>query len=176
VLRELVGVPFQSRPIADRGFWGRPIYGLVFSRSVLSGTVVGKKFEAYTSIINALHDMAQSITHEIEEYVEPVLPDDELFNRTPSQERAEQIRKQYNEKHKIARDELRRRTDIGEFIISPQAVILLRALWKDLAERGEDYISDLEGGVKAVNDCLEQMRQLANDDLRGHTFPRWRAP
>lgn len=135
-----------------------------------------KKFEAYTSIINALHDMAQSITHEIEEYVEPVLPDDELFNRTPSQERAEQIRKQYNEKHKIARDELRRRTDIGEFIISPQAVILLRALWKDLAERGEDYISDLEGGVKAVNDCLEQMRQLANDDLRGHTFPRWRAP
>lgn len=115
-----------------------------------------KKAEAYSAILESLHYMKRDFDEEITAAMrEHDIPDD----------RKAELRA----KHDEARDEMAKRTDIGEFVLSDEAVAELSDFRKALARAGGAtnswtvYIGDSQ---EAIRSTLKRMRRIAKVDLK----------
>lgn len=116
-----------------------------------------KKAEAYTAILEALHYMNRSFSEELDAAME---------HREIPQGRSDELKQKYHE----ASDELDKRIDIGQFILSEEAAAELSDLIKNLAKaRGSDDWTDyVIRSYEATNNTLKRMRAIAKSDLKGH--------
>jgi hypothetical protein len=115
-----------------------------------------RKAEAYSSIIEALHHMKNYADHQM------------AFHER-GRELPEDGKKELSEKMRCGIAEIRKRADIGAFVISEEAVVALRTLQKDLDEstNTQDWYEHLDQWLWAVNKCLDSMRSIAKNDLKG---------
>jgi len=125
-----------------------------------------RKAEAYSSILDALHHLKNHVEHELAFLrVEPSL--------RPA---GEEVLSQLTEKMISATAEIRKRADIGSFVISEEAVSAMRTLQTELdritgfSEGQQATITDLPEHFRlrlsAVNKCLDSMRDIAKNDLK----------
>lgn len=115
-----------------------------------------KKAEAYAAILEALHYMKRSFDEDHEA---------EVAGREVPEARKEELQEKY---HK-ADDELKKRIDIGQFVLSDEAVAELSSFQKayDKASEAESWPQYLEESWLAINDALKRMRTIAKTDLKG---------
>lgn len=112
------------------------------------------RMRAYTEIIQALHHMKRDLELSLPAAYEQRDTDTEFH-------------KSWDAKHRAAWDEVRKYIDLGEFLISPSAVRLLRQLSDDCSYSPNDmYVDYLESSEAAVNKCLPALKRAAQDDLR----------
>jgi hypothetical protein len=71
-----------------------------------------------------------------------------------------------DKKYKAARKEILRAIDMGEFIISAEAVAELRHLNRALAKDHESYLDYLFESLQAIDGSLRRFRRLAKDDVK----------
>jgi hypothetical protein len=114
-----------------------------------------KKFDVYTSIIEALQQMSSAFNEDFDEQ--------QRASRLDESRKSTQLR----EKYQAANDEIWRAIGLGEFIISAQAVAELRRFQRELAKDHEDYIGYLIDSMEAITECLGHMRNIAREDLKG---------
>jgi hypothetical protein len=114
-----------------------------------------KKFAVYTSIIEALQQMSSAFNQDFDEQRRASTLDDPLQSN------------QLSEKYQAANDEIWRAIGLGEFIISAEAVAELHRFRRELNKDYEDYFDHLIGSMNAIRDCLEHMRNIAREDLKG---------
>lgn len=113
-----------------------------------------KKYEGYSSILESLHYIARHFDEEMTASAErKAIPDD----------RKQEILEKYHD----AEDELVKRMDIGQFVISDAAVAVLTTFQNELATAGytRDWVDYLDGGGVASRKALKQMRDIAKRDL-----------
>jgi len=130
-----------------------------------------RKAEAYSSIFEALHHLKNHADHELaaDKVVEPSL-----------RPRVEKVLEELKEKMTGGIAEIRKRADIGAFVISEEAVSVLHTLLTELDESVtkvkisqttaltiEDWRKHLNLRLSAINKCLESMRPIAEKDLKG---------
>ncbi len=114
-----------------------------------------RKAEAYGTIIEALHHMKNYADQHMEfEMRGSELPEDR--------------KKELTENFKRGHGEVRKRADVGTFVICEEAVGALVALEKDLEASGNttDWWEHLDLEYAAVSKCLKTMRDIAKEDLR----------
>ncbi len=116
-----------------------------------------KKAEAYAAILEALHHMKRSFDEDYEA--------EEAGRQVP-----EARKKELQEKYHKADDELKKRTDIGQFVLSDEAVAELSSFQKayDKASEAESWPQYIEESWLAINDALKRMRIIAKTELKGH--------
>lgn len=114
-----------------------------------------RKAEAYAAIVEALHH--------VRNYADTHLAFLARGERLP-----EAGDKELTQKLKDAMSELRKRYDIGNFVISTEAVAAMNALMKELDEstQEESWHTHLDLKLDAVDKCLASMRELARTDLQ----------
>lgn len=115
-----------------------------------------KKADAYSAIIESLHYMKRYFTEEL----------DAIYDgRELSEERKTELRQRAEQAH----TELRKRIDIGAFVLSGEAVTQLAEFEKDYKKaRGVDSWHDfIEGSWAASDKALKRMRDIAKSDLQG---------
>ena len=115
-----------------------------------------KKAEAYAAIFESLHYMKRAYAEDI---------DAAMKERDVPEDRQKESEKKYRE----ARDEIAKRIDIGNFILSDEAVAELFDFQRALARASDTnswtvYIGD---SYDAINSTLKRMRGIAKDDLKG---------
>jgi hypothetical protein len=120
-----------------------------------------RKAEAYSSILEALHHLKNHADHELasDKVVEPSL-----------RPKLEKVLEELKEKMTDGIAEIRKRADIGAFVISEEAVSALHALLNELGEAVKSPKSSNEYFnlvLSAVNRCLDSMRYIAKNDLKG---------
>ncbi len=115
-----------------------------------------KKYEGYGVILESLH----YIGREFDEILDAAITGVEI-----SDDRKEEHRK----KHREAQDELAKRMDIGQFVISDKAVAVLAEFQKELASAGHtrDWGEYVDGSTAATSKALQKMRDIAKNDLKG---------
>jgi hypothetical protein len=114
-----------------------------------------RKTEAYTSIIEALHHVRNHADTNLEFSIRGRELPDEGDNML-------------TEKLQGAMAELRKRIDIGSFVISEDAVSSLSVLMQEL-ERStstNDWVKHLEIKLAAADKCLNSVRRIAKTELR----------
>ncbi len=79
---------------------------------------------------------------------------------------ADELKQKYHE----ASDELDKRIDIGQFILSEEAAAELSDLIKNLAKArdSDDWTDYIIRSYEATNNTLKRMRAIAKSDLKGH--------
>jgi hypothetical protein len=112
-----------------------------------------KKYEAYASIINALHHMSRLYNESFHalNYQNGVIIDRKI---DPLRQKTED-----------GRAEILRLSDVVEFVVSSTTIIELRSLLKTLAVGQKSNFDSLLTESNAVEDCLERVLQLAKEDL-----------
>lgn len=113
-----------------------------------------RKADAYSSIIEALHHIRNYADHHMEfEMRGTEMPED------GKRELSKELRR--------ALAELRKRADVGTFVISKEAVAALRTLGNemDASMNTTSWLEHLDVQLAAVNKCLEAMRSIATKDL-----------
>lgn len=113
-----------------------------------------RKMDAYTSIIEALHH--------VRNYADTNLQFSQRGKCVP-----EEGEKELTEKLQNAMGELRKQWDIGNFIISDEAVAALNTLMRGLenSTKTGTWITHLILKLDAVDKCLSSMRTIARMDL-----------
>ncbi len=115
-----------------------------------------KKAEAYAAIFEALHYMKRAYAEDI---------DAAMKEREVPEDRQKESEKKYRE----ARDEIAKRIDIGNFILSDEAAAELSDFQRALA-RAKDTNSwtvHIGDSYDAISNTLKRMRAIAKDDLKG---------
>lgn len=114
-----------------------------------------RKSTAYASIIEALHH--------VRNYADTNLTLEMLQRDLP-----EQGMQELTEKLRSAMGELRKQLDIGEFVLSEEAVTVMNKLMVDLdaSTNATSWHEHLELKLVAVDSCLSNMRRVARKDLR----------
>jgi len=121
-----------------------------------------RKAEVYSSIFEALHHLKNYADHELasEKVVEPSL-----------RPKVEKVLEELKEKMTTGTAEIRKWADVGAFVISEEAVSALRTLQKELDESITKAFGSAHEHfnlkLSAVNRCLESLRYIANNDLKG---------
>ena len=119
-----------------------------------------RKLAVYTSVIESLHHIKSSAEHRWEALVfaAPVV---------------EAEKKSLDEKYRAARAELRKCADIGEFLLSPEAVDVLDNFERqaEAARNANTYDKHLDGMLVAVSDALVGIKEVAKHDLRLSSGP-----
>jgi hypothetical protein len=113
-----------------------------------------RKSEAYTAILEALHHVRNHA--------------DTNFEFTArGQDLPKEGDIELTQKLQDAMAELRKRIDVGSFVISPEGVSALQLLMRKLEESTQttDWNRYLALRLPAINDCLESMRAIAKKDL-----------
>ena len=89
----------------------------------------------------------------------------DMAAREVPKERKEKLQKKFDE----ADDELKKRIDIGQFVLSDEAVAELSAFQQKFDNAGDTqhWIEYIEGSWVAINDTLKRMRTIAKTDLKG---------
>ncbi len=115
-----------------------------------------KKAEAYSAILEALHYMKRHFDENL---------DAEMMAREIPEDRMQDLQ----EKFQKAFDELTKRIDIGQFVLSDEAVAELSSFQKayDKASEAESWDQYLEKSWVAINNALTRMRTVAKTDLKG---------
>ncbi len=115
-----------------------------------------KKAEAYSAILEALHYMKRSFDEDLEA---------DMLKREIPEDRKEQLRQKYRE----ADDELKKRIDIGQFVLSDEAVAELSTFQKEYnkAAGAESWFEYCDASLAATNIALGRMRTIAKTDLKG---------
>ncbi|MGO8943244.1 MAG: hypothetical protein ACLQJ7_06175 [Syntrophobacteraceae bacterium] len=118
-----------------------------------------RKAEAYTSIFEALHHLKNQVDHELVS---------ERINDPSLRPVVEKVLEELKAKMMAATAEIRKRTDIGAFAISEEAVRALHILLTELDQSTstKDYPEHLNLRLSAVNKCLDSMRDIAKNDLK----------
>ena len=112
------------------------------------------KMNAYTALVQALHDMKRDLEISI-----PA----EYEGRDTNTE----FHKKWNDKHAAAWDEIRKDIDVGEFLFSDNSVRILQKLVDDSESEPDDmYIDHLERVQGAVETCLPSIKAAAKEDLQ----------
>lgn len=114
-----------------------------------------RKSTAYTSIIEALHHVRNHAATNLAF---------SMLNR----DLPEEGEKELTDKLRIAMSELRKQRDIGEFVLSEEAVTVMNKLMEDLDASTEtpNWVEHLQLKLDAVDVCLSNMRRIARKDLR----------
>jgi len=117
-----------------------------------------RKSDAYSRIIESLHHLKRvTFLYLVIEQEQRRLSDEK--------------RRELDERSRKARNELEKFKDMGLFIISEHATDSLNQLWKKLEEcsanfeNGESMEEILEKQLLAVENCLTEMKLLANKEL-----------
>ena len=115
-----------------------------------------KKAEAYSAIIESLHHMKRYY-------------DEELHAAMAGREVPEDREKVLVEESRKAHDELKKRIDIGQFVLSEEAVVELAAFEKALknATNTQIWSEYIIASRDAIDDTLQRMRSIARADLKG---------
>lgn len=115
-----------------------------------------KKAEAYAAILEALHYMKRAFDEDLEAA---------MAGREVPEDRQAELLKKYREAH----DELKKRIDIGQFVLSDKAAAELSAFQQQLhnARDTRDWVEYIEGSLGTINDTLKRMRAIAKTDLKG---------
>ena len=88
-----------------------------------------------------------------------------MAGREVPEDRQAELLKKYREAH----DELKKRIDIGQFVLSDKAAAELSAFQQQLhnARDTRDWVEYIEGSLGTINDTLKRMRAIAKTDLKG---------
>lgn len=115
-----------------------------------------RRFEAYTKVIEALHFMKHCT-------------EAELRAEEQGYEIEEKTKAELLSSYSNGRAELRRLTDMGALVFSPEAVTLLDTLNTELlaARDAQSYWEHLDAEGAAIAKCLVQLRPIAKRDLNG---------
>ena len=117
-----------------------------------------KKAEAYDAILESLHYMKRTFGKDLD-------------NFQKEREVAADRDKEGERKYREAYDELKKRIDIGQFVLSDNAVTVLSVFQKDYRKAGDDHPHDLftylDDSLGALDRALKQMRVIAKADLKG---------
>src|SRR5262249_25767276 len=116
-----------------------------------------KKYEAYIEILVALHQVKKDFFDSIEWELQ-------------SKERPEEKEKEFKAAYSAAKNDIMRHSDLGDFLISANAVRILKDFGKGVAEASASpytYYDYLEGNAVAVRKALEEMLAEAKLDLMG---------
>jgi hypothetical protein len=113
-----------------------------------------RKDEAYTSIIDALSDLVS--------YYDAVY-DEALGIRKISDQR----RKEMNDISKERHAALRKVTNIGAFVISKDAELVLKQYWQEPKEKHDpnDWMWEIENDYAKAKTALEELVKCAKKDL-----------
>lgn len=113
-----------------------------------------RKADAYGSIIEALHHLKNYDDHHM------------AFEKSGT-ELPEEGKKELTDKLRCAMAEVRKRMDVGTFVICEEAVSALHTLMEELdaSTKTTNYKEHLNLHLSAVSKCLESMRQIAKKDL-----------
>lgn len=114
-----------------------------------------RKSAAYTAIIEALHHVRNHA-------------DTNLTFSMTGRELPETGEKELTEKLQGAMAELRKQLDIGNFVLSEEAVATMNKLMTELdaSTNTNHWQEHLELKLTAVDRCLSNMRHIARKDLR----------
>jgi hypothetical protein len=115
-----------------------------------------KKAEAYAAILEALHYMKRAF-------------DEDFDAMIVGREVPEERKKQLNDKYREAYDELMKRTDVEQYVLSDEAVTELLSFQKaySKAKDTHDFFDYIEGSLSTINDTMKRMRDIAKVDLKG---------
>jgi hypothetical protein len=114
-----------------------------------------RKAEAYSAILEALHHVRNHTDHNLESLKHGVdlslESDAELTERLPD-----------------GMAELRKRWDVGSFVVSEEAVAVMDAFMQELdaSTKYTNWDARLTLKMGAVNKCLDAMRKIARKDLK----------
>ncbi len=121
-----------------------------------------RKFKVYEDIMVDLHHIRDEAAHQ-------------LTSWEKSMEIPEEVEKELKGKMLGAMAELRKHIDIGSFIISEKAVLILRIFEDEINKPTkllsiEDFFKHVRLKLDAVDKCLGGMRIIAKKDL---SLSRW---
>lgn len=113
-----------------------------------------RKVEAYTSIIESLHHIRNHADHNL------------IFSMA-NKELPEEAEEELTKKMQNALAELRKRLDIGTFVVSEEAMDVMRSFMNELdaSTKTNNWIEHLNFKLAAVGRCLVVMRRIARTDL-----------
>jgi len=114
-----------------------------------------RKAKAYEDIIQALSDLVQYYR---------TLSEAEIGERSLSKE----SRKEINEHSRQGFNTIRKATDIGAFIISPEALRILQDYWKEGKNKPDpqDWYGIFEYNFEKASNTLDKLTVFARKDLR----------
>lgn len=114
-----------------------------------------RKIEAYTKIIEALSDLVY--------YYEQIY-DSELIGHAITDEKKREI----DEHWKRGFLEMKKSTNVGAFLISPQAETSLQRFWTDSDQSIDpnNWFAQLDYNYSKAQTCLKELVILAKKDLR----------
>lgn len=114
-----------------------------------------RKADTYSRILEALYQM--------KDYAEELM-DCEMRGKGLPEEREEQLRARWQQ----GRDEVRKATAVGAFVISEDASKHLDKLRQalDAADEERSFYDQLDSEVAALNECIIQMGACAKKDLQ----------
>ena len=115
-----------------------------------------KKAEAYSTTLDALHYMKRFFDENLNA---------QMMHRGLPEDRNQDLNKKF---HK-AYDELKKRIDIGQFVLSDEAVAALSAFQTEYnkAKDAESLVEYFDESWGATEHALKQMRAIARADLKG---------
>lgn len=115
----------------------------------------GRKEEAYTQIIGALSDLV---------YYYQQIYDAEIQARELSKERRNEIDEYWKRGHL----QIRKATNVGAFLISPEAEEVLKEYWKEPPTEidPDDWFGQLEHEYNTAETCLKKLIICAKKDLK----------
>lgn len=113
-----------------------------------------RRLDSYTKVIEALHFMNHCT-------------DAELRAEQEGYEIDEKVKAELHASYAKGRADLRRLTDMGALIFSPEAVALLDTLNRELlaASDAQSYWENLDTEGAAITKCLSALRPIAKRDL-----------
>ena len=119
----------------------------------------GKKWDAYSKLIESLHDVKLECQEEWERL------EREYVGRTVKVPK--EVEKEIRARQRQARYQISKASAISGFIFSERTVKLLEKLTSDLAgaDRVPDYGSHLSDMESAIDKCLIEIREAAREDL-----------
>ncbi|MEQ8326539.1 MAG: hypothetical protein RLO08_13105 [Parvibaculaceae bacterium] len=109
------------------------------------------KMRAYTDILQALHHMKRDLE---------ISFDAERFGREETDHD-----KAWEKKGRAAWEEIRKQTDMGEFLFSSESLSILKKLISDTETRADYYVEHLVQYEAAVTECLPAIKASARKDL-----------
>jgi len=113
-----------------------------------------RKYEAYAEILTSLHRLRKSVVVEYEM---------DSRGREPTEEQKAEWKADF----KRGSSDLMRHTDLGDFLISPATVALLKRFGEatDKAATNADYVEYVEARLAATNQCMDGVKVAAKKDL-----------
>jgi hypothetical protein len=116
-----------------------------------------EKFRAYSTVIEALHDMKRDLDVSLRAAMEGRDTDTEYH-------------KELGRKHAAGWVEIRKHADVGEFLFSPRTTKILETLLGETSGHQDSWFEHLEIQSSAVNRALPAIKLSAGADLKLSVF------